>query len=105
MHTAEEISEGLGCLVTYQHTNCLTCPFNPHPGREWVYGCAKGQRDIVEEARKLLERVTPKPPFRWRPAPERGEGFPFCPNKECQRGLDEGEKYCEFCGQAVKWDG
>ena len=53
MHSTEEIVKGLGCLTTKQH-HCEGCPFNPHPGREWVYGCMKGQADIVAEAREIL---------------------------------------------------
>lgn len=53
MHSPEEISEGLGCLTTHKHP-CDGCPFNPTPGRAWVYGCIKGQHDIVAEAQTLL---------------------------------------------------
>lgn len=102
--TIQEVIDGLDCLTTKQ-TNCIGCPVNPHPGMKWPYGCMKGQMDIVEEAKKLLGRLTPKPVFRWRPMPGPGRpGFPFCPNPECQRGLDEGQHICEFCGQAVKWE-
>lgn len=54
MHNAEEISKWLGCLITSQHPCEAGCPFNPHPGMMWPYGCIKGQRDIVEEAREML---------------------------------------------------
>ncbi|MBQ3326523.1 MAG: hypothetical protein IJG86_01895 [Clostridia bacterium] len=56
MHSPEEISEGLGCLTTHKHP-CAGCPFNPYPGRDWPYGCIKGQADIVDEARELLEEL------------------------------------------------
>lgn len=54
--TIREIIHGLDCFTTHQH-DCLSCPANPHPGMGWPYGCIKGQRDIVEEAKKLLEAL------------------------------------------------
>jgi len=51
-----EVIEWLGCLVTKQH-KCKGCPYNPRPGMTWPYGCIKGQADIVEEARTLLEKL------------------------------------------------
>jgi len=53
MHKTAEIIEALGCFTTHQHS-CAGCPFNPHPGRDWIYGCIKGQNDIVAEARSAL---------------------------------------------------
>jgi len=55
-HTLSQIFQGLDCLVSKQH-HCAGCPFNPHPGMEWPYGCIKGQTDIVEETRVLLEEL------------------------------------------------
>ena len=54
MPTIQETIEGLECLVTNQH-RCAGCPFNPRPGMEWVYGCGKGQKDIVDAAKERLE--------------------------------------------------
>lgn len=51
-----QIIEGLECLVTKQH-KCEGCPFNPHPGMDWPYGCGKGQAVMVKAARKALERI------------------------------------------------
>lgn len=59
MHSAQEIIAGLDCLTTYQH-RCNGCPFNPVPGRVWVYGCIKGQRDAVEEATAIILEVSEK---------------------------------------------
>ena len=53
MPEVQQIIDGLGCFTTHLH-HCRDCPFNPHPGREWLYGCIKGQTDIVEAARALL---------------------------------------------------
>ena len=56
MSEVQQIIDGLGCLTTHQHTGCLSCPFNPHPGMVWVYGCIKGQSDIVDAAREALRK-------------------------------------------------
>lgn len=58
VHTLEEIIEGLNCFKTCQH-KCLDCPFNPHPGMPWPYGCIKGQNDIATEAQERLRATTP----------------------------------------------
>ena len=55
MPGVQQIIEWLGCLTTHQH-RCRGCPFNPYPGREWIYGCIKGQADIVEAARDALRK-------------------------------------------------
>jgi len=47
------IIDGLGCFTTRQHP-CQTCAFNPAPGMSWPYGCDRGQRDIVDAARRAL---------------------------------------------------
>jgi len=47
------IIDGLGCFTTRQHP-CRECAFNPAPGMSWPYGCDKGQRDIVDAARRAL---------------------------------------------------
>ena len=52
-HTLSQIFQGLDCLVSKQH-HCAGCPFNPHPGMEWPYGCIKGQTDIVEEVKEAF---------------------------------------------------
>ena len=51
-----QIIEGLECLVTKQH-KCEGCPFNPHPGMDWPYGCGRGQGDAVRAAKEALERM------------------------------------------------
>lgn len=53
MADVNEVIAWLGCLMTKQH-KCAGCPYNPHPGMDWVYGCMAGQGKIVEDARKLL---------------------------------------------------
>ena len=53
MPDLQQIIEALECFTTNQHS-CMKCPFNPHPGMEWIYGCIKGQNDIVEAAQKAL---------------------------------------------------
>ena len=53
MADVNEVITWLGCLMTKQH-KCAGCPYNPHPGMDWVYGCMAGQGKIVEDARKLL---------------------------------------------------
>lgn len=55
MPEVQQIIDGLGCLTTHKH-KCHGCPFNPHPGMEWVYGCIKGQNDIIEAAREALRK-------------------------------------------------
>ena len=55
MPEIQQIIDGLGCFTTNQH-KCLDCPFNPHPGLTWVYGCIKGQSDIVDAAREALRK-------------------------------------------------
>lgn len=52
-HTIHEILVALDCLPAKQH-KCAECPFNPHPGMEWPYGCTKGQHDIVREIKMAL---------------------------------------------------
>ena len=49
----QDIIDGLNCLVTKQH-RCLECPFNPHPGMDWPYGCVRGQQDAVKAAKDVL---------------------------------------------------
>ena len=48
-----QIIEGLECLVTKQH-KCEGCPFNPHPGMDWPYGCGRGQGDAVKAAKRTI---------------------------------------------------
>ena len=55
MPDLQQIIDGLGCFMTHQRP-CQDCPFNPHPGMVWVYGCMKGQSDIVEAAREALRK-------------------------------------------------
>ena len=55
MPELQQIIDRLTCLTTKQH-HCEGCPFNPHPGMMWVYGCIKGQGDIVEAAREALRK-------------------------------------------------
>jgi len=55
MPTIKELIDALPCLTSYQH-KCLGCAFNPHPGMEWVYGCRKGQNDMIAAAREALRR-------------------------------------------------
>ena len=55
MPTIQQIIDTLPCLTSKQHKICPTCPFNPYPGREWVYGCLKGQNDVIAAAREALE--------------------------------------------------
>ena len=50
----QQIIEGLNCFKTNQHP-CATCPWNPHPGMAWPYGCIKGQSDVIEAAQELLK--------------------------------------------------
>lgn len=54
MADVNEVIEWLGCLATNQH-KCEGCPYNPHPGMGWIYGCMAGQGKIVDDARKLLK--------------------------------------------------
>ncbi len=58
MADVNEVIEALGCLATNQH-KCGNCPYNPHPGMDWVYGCMAGQGKIVDDARALLRRIVP----------------------------------------------
>ena len=55
MPTIQQIIDGLNCFTTNQH-KCIDCPFNPHPGMKWVYGCIKGQGDIVKAAQGILRK-------------------------------------------------
>lgn len=55
MPTIQQVIDALGCFTINQHP-CMTCPFNPHPGMKWVYGCIKGQSDIVDAAREALRK-------------------------------------------------
>ena len=54
MQNIRAIIEGLNCFTTYQH-KCTGCPYNPTPGRQWVYGCIKGQNDIIQAAQDALK--------------------------------------------------
>lgn len=55
MPTVKQIIDGLECFLTHQH-ECLGCLFNPCPGTKWVYGCIKGQNDIVKAAQETLRK-------------------------------------------------
>lgn len=61
-HTIDQIFKGLDCLTSKQH-RCADCPFNPHPGMEWPYGCAKGQNDIVSEVKEAFTHTAAA--FHW----------------------------------------
>lgn len=52
----EKIIEALECLTTKQH-KCVGCPFNPHPGMDWPYGCGRGQAEVVREAKERLREM------------------------------------------------
>ena len=54
MSEVQQIIDSLRCFTTHMHP-CQDCPFNPRPGMVWVYGCIKGQHDIVEAAQKALK--------------------------------------------------
>lgn len=56
MHSIQQILDGLKCFTNNQH-HCLECPFNPHPGMLWPYGCNKGQSDIIDEAEALIQAM------------------------------------------------
>ena len=58
MHTLDETIEGLNCFKTHRH-KCLDCPFNPHPGMPWPYGCGKNQNNIATEAQEHLMATAP----------------------------------------------
>lgn len=102
MPDVQKVLEALPCLASVQH-DCLKCSYNPHPGMPWPYGCIKGQGDIVQDAAELLERLVPMPVKRWTTHTQK-RGYPYCPNPQCGRGLNEQEAYCEFCGQAIRWE-
>ena len=53
MADVNEIVKWLGCLSTNQH-KCAGCPYNPHPGMDWVYGCMAGQGRLVDDAKTTL---------------------------------------------------
>lgn len=53
----QQIIEGLNCFKTNQHP-CAACPWNPHPGMAWPYGCIKGQIDVIEAAQEQLIKET-----------------------------------------------
>ncbi len=56
MPDIQQIIEALDCFTTKQH-KCDGCPFNPHPGREWPYGCVRGQNEIVAAAQEALRSM------------------------------------------------
>jgi len=55
MAGVQQIIDWLDCMTTHQH-KCLSCPFNPHPGIMWPYGCIRGQNDILDAAREILRK-------------------------------------------------
>lgn len=59
MSEVQQIIDGLGCFTTHKHP-CQDCPFNPRPGTVWVYGCIKGQSDIVVAAQEALRKYQEK---------------------------------------------
>ena len=63
MHSTSEILKGLDCLADVQH-KCQECPFNPHPGMDWPYGCIKGQSEIVREAKETIVKQTTRGDWR-----------------------------------------
>lgn len=56
MPDIQQIVDALNCFTTFHH-KCQGCPFNPHPGMMWPYGCIKGQGDIVKAAQDALRRL------------------------------------------------
>lgn len=60
MPTIRELIEALPCLTSKQHSKCRGCPFNPHPGAEWVYGCWRGQNDMLDMVIRILKGMVEK---------------------------------------------
>lgn len=54
----------------------------------------------TREVREQIKYRMPKPIKRWNTK----ERSPYCPNDKCGRPLEEGQLYCSYCGQAVKWE-
>lgn len=52
-----DLIELLQCLWMINGRPCSSCPYNPIPGRQWVYGCKVGQRRMVEEAIEYLKTI------------------------------------------------
>ena len=55
MSEVQQIIDGLGCFTT-QHHPCIGCPYNPHPGMAWPYGCTAGQHRLIEDAKAKLAK-------------------------------------------------
>ena len=98
----EKIIEGLECLTTKQH-KCAGCPFNPHPGMDWPYGCGRGQVVAVRAAQAWLKELVPVAPILVREGWNKEHNNYRCP--VCGADIYHGQGYCEDCGKGMKWDG
>lgn len=98
MTKSETLQKYLTCFTSYGDLElCKDCPYNPHPGKIWEFGCAHGQDRMTEDAIKFLkeqEAVEPVSLSNRRYA---------CGN--CGNSLwVSGQRFCASCGRKVKWD-
>ena len=99
MRSVDEVVGGLGCLTAIQH-ECIGCPYNPHPGMKWLYGCIKGQNDIVQDAiRLIIEREPQRKRGHWIPVDDKRDAFDC---SECHAMVHKPTGFCPRCGSVME---
>ena len=99
MPDPERVIAALPCLAAVLH-DCLKCPYNPHPGMNWPYGCIKGQGDIVQDAIELIRQQGQRRRGYWIRVPDYpgDEDNPAWDCSECAAMCAKQHDYCPACG-------
>lgn len=103
MNEREQVIRGLKCCREMDNPaglrvgGCYDCPYEPKKGKE---GCAKALKDDAISLLEAMQPVKPEKHFL-----DIGMVWYTCGN--CGHQIFRGirAKYCDKCGQAVKWDG
>ena len=99
MRSVDEVIGGLGCLAAVQH-DCIGCPYNPHSGMQWPYGCIKGHRDIVDDAIHLIrEREPQRRHGYWIPVDDKHDAWDC---SECVAMVQKPTNFCPRCGSEME---
>ena len=90
----EKVKKGLECCSQMNGDSCRECPY----ASECVTGEQEyqtGTSHLASDALALLKEQQPKEPI---------YDCPLIRCPRCKNSIDMKQKYCDECGQAVKWD-
>ena len=91
----EKIRTGLRCCKS--NSECMPeCPYDT--GDPWCADKVLAEAD--ELIGELVREQEPVKPRKWTPN-GRLRGY-FCPS--CDSSMSYGDRFCHWCGRAVKWD-